>query len=526
MTTQQGVWIDAGKFSYRVTQRPAGTRSPGVIRASEGVPLEPTGHFVTKIASGQNGGSAFCFRATITPRRGVLPHKHVGQDEFFYVASGMFRVQVNGEVFILQAGDIGNFASPAIHAFHNIGGTDATAILNVVPGGLENFFMTANPWERGTPRYLALEQQYGMIEYGNDFAVNAIGMPIVKMPPGDFMMGAPDSEQVSDWKNILAFQPGNDEKPQHKVTITKRFGMGMHPVTLGQFKKFIQATGYKTTAETNGVGAMGISLETGHVYPDRGFTWKTPWRTPGTNICQNDDHPVVCVSWDDANEFCKWLTKYDSGIAGKPKKYRLPTEAEWEYCCRAGATSRYFFGNDEADLKLYANVADASLQRVWVMNSPGIGMPPVGTHLPPYAEPWDDGWPFTAVVGKFQMNNWGLYDMVGNVGEWCSDWYSPTWYSQSPAVDPQGPASGQPIDITMVPGLPATYPKTKLLRVVRGGVWLDPAVAYRCSDRRTHVRHPVDAGADIGFRVVMEWNDQDWDAFEPMTGPMVAPGRP
>lgn len=328
--------------------------------------------------------------------------------------------------------------------------------------------------------------------------VNSIGMRLVKLRAGEYLMGAPDSEPALEWSKLFEFQPGSDEKPAHKVRITQNFGIGMYPVTLGQFKKFVEKEKYKTTGEINGEGCMGINLASGHVFLDQGFTWKTPWRTPGTNIHQTGHHPVVCVSWDDATKFCEWLSKEEN------RTYRLPYEGEWEYACRAGAKTPYFFGNREADLEKYANVADASLQRVWIVKMPGKDMPPVGTHLPPYAQKWDDRWPFTAPVGSFRPNRWGLYDMAGNVGEWCQDWYSPTYYTDQPIDDPKGPADGDEIDLSIVPGLPPGFPPAKKLRVVRGGVWLDPAVAYRSSERRTHVRHPVVAGADIGFRVVLE----------------------
>ena len=514
----EGQWINAGHFAYRVTHRPSSQATPVVVRDAGGVSLEPTNHFIQKIGSELSGGTHFVFTASIKPRRGVLPHRHMTHQKFFYVVNGKFRVRINNQIFILGPGDMANFPSTAIHAFHNIHmGGESKALLVVIPGGLEQFFKTANPWERGTPKYLALEQQYGMIEVGNDFIVNSIGMPIVKIEPGTFMMGTPDTEPVTAWNDIMKFQPGADERPQHEVTITKRFGLGMYPVTIGQFKHFVNETGYKTEAEKNGEGAIGIDLTTGNVFPDPSFTWRTPWKTGTVDIPIDDDHPVVSVSFKDAQAFCAWLSQKDNRV------YRLPTEAEWEYCCRAGATTKYFFGDNEADLQTYANVADASLQEVWIANTPNLGLP-LGTHLPPYAEQWKDGWPFTARVGSFQPNAWGLYDMTGNVGEWCLDWYSPGYYTISPSIDPQGPLDGDVIDVSMVPGLPASIPKHQKQRVIRGGVWLDPPVSYRCAERRTHVRHPVVAGADIGFRVVLEWNNLgDWDPFEPQTGPLVAP---
>jgi formylglycine-generating enzyme required for sulfatase activity/mannose-6-phosphate isomerase-like protein (cupin superfamily) len=488
-------------------------RVPGVIRKDEGIPLDTTGHFVTKVDSAQSGGAYFIFRATVEPRRGVLLHKHVGQDEIFYVVEGKFRVQVNGDVYTLTAGDLGNFTKPALHAFHNIGDVPATAVLTVIPGGLENFFRQVDPSKRGTPEYIALENKYGMLEIGNDYIVNSVEMPIVKVPNGEFLMGTPDGVPSSAWSDIFSFLPGDDEKPQHKVKLTRRFGIGKYPVTVGQFKKFIDYSGYKTTAETNGLGAIGLSLETGQVHLDPKFTWRNPWDAGAEAICQTDNHPVISVSYDDAVAFCDWLTARESA-GPKKKKYRLPTEAEWEYACRAGSTTTYFFGDDVTGLQQYANVGDQALQKVWSAKVPLPGMPPVGTPLPPYALQWNDGWPFTAIVGRFQGNNWGIYDMAGNVGEWCSDWYTPDYYSQSDYEDPQGPKETI-IDVSFVPALPDALPKKRSLRVIRGGNWLDPFVAYRSADRRTHVRHPVDCAADIGFRIVLEWNDEDWDPFEP-----------
>jgi formylglycine-generating enzyme required for sulfatase activity len=131
---------------------------------------------------------------------------------------------------------------------------------------------------------------------------------------------------------------------------------------------------------------------------------------------------------------------------------------------------------------------------------------------------WNDGWPFTAVVGRFKPNSWGIYDMAGNVGEWCTDWYKPDYYAKDLKdgvnEDPEN-TKEEVIDIPELPGAPA---QKRSLHVVRGGVWLDPTVAYRSADRRTHLRHPVDAAADIGFRVVLEWNDEDWDSYEPERG--------
>jgi formylglycine-generating enzyme required for sulfatase activity len=125
-------------------------------------------------------------------------------------------------------------------------------------------------------------------------------------------------------------------------------------------------------------------------------------------------------------------------------------------------------------------------------------MPPFAS----YAMTWDDAYPFTAPVGKFQRNKFRLYDMHGNVGEWCRDWYDPDFYKSADATKPD-PMRGDPgpeIDISgVIPGAPK-----RTLRMIRGGVWLDPVTGLRSADRKTHLRHPIDAAADIGFRVVAE----------------------
>ena len=313
---------------------------------------------------------------------------------------------------------------------------------------------------------------------------NSIGMQMVQIPAGRFKMGSTDADPDA--------KP--DEKPQHRVKITEPFLIGIYPVTVGQFSQFVTETGYLTEGEESGTGSVGLDLVTGKVETKPQYTWRN-WlnedKKHPSNFKQTDQHPVVCVSWNDARAFCRWL----SGKEGKV--YRLPTEAEWEYACRGGTTTRFYNGDDENGLQEIANIADASLQEKWVW---GTDDPPFkkGMHLPPYAKPWNDGYPFTAPVGKFKANSIGLHDLVGNMGEWCLDWYDPDYYANSPRKDPKGPHTGPLIDISdRMPGAP---PRT--LRVVRGGVWLDPAEAYRSADRFTHRRHPIDSAADIGFRVV------------------------
>ncbi len=169
---------------------------------------------------------------------------------------------------------------------------------------------------------------------------------------------------------------------------------------------------------------------------------KYTWRNPG--FAQTDEHPVVNVSWNDAVAFCEWLSKQEG------KRYRLPTEAEWEYACRAGSTTRFSNGDDPERPGDVGNVAD-------------------GTAKAKYPK-WNgtitarDGYVYTAPVGTFRPNGFGLYDMHGNVWEWCSDWYDQSYYANSPVEDPQGPATGSD-------------------RVVRGGGWFGSPVTCRSAIR-------------------------------------------
>ena len=147
---------------------------------------------------------------------------------------------------------------------------------------------------------------------------------------------------------------------------------------------------------------------------------------------QTDEHPVVNVSWNDAVAFCKWLNRKEG------KTYRLPTEAEWEYACRAGTTTRYYSGDDPETLAKVGNVADAALKAKFPDWQ--------------YTIKANDGYVFTAPVGKFTPNAFGLYDMHGNAWQWCTDWYGAEYYARSPIDDPTGPDSGA-------------------VHVLRGGSW-------------------------------------------------------
>ena len=218
-----------------------------------------------------------------------------------------------------------------------------------------------------------------------------------------------------------------DEQPPHRVRITKPFYLGAHQVTVGQFRRFVNEFRYRTEAEKDGKGGYGWDEAQGTFVQDPKFTWLNP------GFPQTDEHPVVIVSWNDANSFCDWLTKADGGRL----RYRLPTEAEWEYACRAGSTTLFPNGDDPEGLATIGNVADATRKRKF----------PDWTTIQA-----DDGYVYTAPVGSYQASPWHLYDMIGNVWEWCQDGYDADYYKKSPQVDPSGP-----------PEAPS--------RVIRGGGW-------------------------------------------------------
>lgn len=244
---------------------------------------------------------------------------------------------------------------------------------------------------------------------------------------GTFQMGSADGS--------------DDEKPVHSVTLSD-FYLGIYEVTVAEFKTFIDATGYRTDADKEG---------TSRVYTDTwkdqsGVNWKYDTRG-NLRPSSESNHPVVHVSWNDAVEYCKWLSKKTG------KTYRLPTEAEWEYAAGGGANNRTKWAgtSDENNLGRYANYTGNQ-----------------------------DGHALTAPVGRLQVNTLGLYDMSGNILEWCSDWYKSDYYQSSPVSDPAGPESGS-------------------FCALRGGSWSGNPRHCRVADR--NYAAPENRFFDSGFRL-------------------------
>lgn len=270
---------------------------------------------------------------------------------------------------------------------------------------------------------------------------NSIGMKFRVIPPGEFLMGSTEQQleretrigrekQMLEW--VFEFLPF--EVPQHHVTLTKPFGMGVYEVTRGQFRQFVDATGYITESEKSSKGGTGF--RNGQIVEEPGFSWKTDL---GFDPPQTDDSPVVNISWNDAAEFCKWLSEKE-GVT-----YRLPWEAEWEFACRGGSAGRFCFGDDVALIDDYA----------WLGDGRSLGPRRVGLGL---------------------SNSFGLHDMHGNVWEFCQDLHAS--YPNMAITDPTGGISGD-------------------LRIGRGGTW----GTYAELSRSAYRSRGNNGAYSTGFRV-------------------------
>jgi formylglycine-generating enzyme required for sulfatase activity len=303
---------------------------------------------------------------------------------------------------------------------------------------------------------------------------NSLAEKMVLVPPGEFMMGK-DASPLHDRFPYMFRSDIEDELPQHRARITKPFYLGATTVTYGNFRFFCDDAHYKTDAERDGKPNWGYDPK-GAMIQSKDFTFRNPgW-------AQTDEHPVVYVTWNDAVAFCGWLSKKEG------KKYRLPTEAEWEYACRAGTEHLYFWGDDPEKMVTYGNGPDQDLESWYDENKRRKVLARIdGIVLKDFVPfpflLYHDGYRFAAPVGKFQPNAFGLYDMIGNVGQWCSDWHAADYYKNSPTDDPLGPASGSE-------------------RVIRGGSWHSPPAYSRCASRgRNEAGYRFDM---FGFRVVCE----------------------
>lgn len=330
----------------------------------------------------------------------------------------------------------------------------------------------------------------------NKVVENSLGMELRLLEGGRYVRGTDGGERVLEREfplHVGGQYFGNPESPAHLTWITKPFWIGTTEVTRGQWKEFVEGTGYVTTAEESGEGIVGWAPtpEEEPLYQSRDFE-KRPeftWKNPGFE--QEDDHPVVGVSWTDVQAFLKWLSEKEGAT------YRLPTEAEWEFACRAGMTTWFSFGDTpEGVVHQHANLANVELEkhrkhaaeRQWLID---------------WETAPDDGFVFTAPVGHYEANPFGLHDLHGNVWEWCQDLWLDTFYKQFDRPQRTEPR------LTAVDPLNASelQSDSNRFRSIRGGSWYNGPVICR-SANRVGWDEP-DAAAYLGFRVVKETGDSE-----------------
>lgn len=325
----------------------------------------------------------------------------------------------------------------------------------------------------------------GLSAFAAEPVTNSAGIKLQLIPAGHFTMGLSSRAGFKAAFNCCVEFGGDEERPEHLVILSKPFYLAETEVTVGQFKQFVAATSYRTTAEQSGKGIMGFQPQPPTNAPSlkpafeqrAEFTWKNP------GFPQTDQHPVVGVSWRDAVAFCEWLTKKE-GVT-----YRLPTEAEWEYVCRAGTDSWFNWGNEFRDsIHRRANIANAEYEKAWPDRAIRQWM--VRTNH-------DDGHVFTAPVGSYPANAWGLRDLHGNVWEWCADRYTDTYYKKFAA-----PRYDRPTVLAVDPVNTEAWNAHGDWRSIRGGSWAVSPVQCRSTARSYF--EAADAGAYLGFRVARE----------------------
>lgn len=257
--------------------------------------------------------------------------------------------------------------------------------------------------------------------------------------------GEEEEEQVPlDWRDTVL--------QRASVEVVTTFSVGRYPVTLGEFRQFARETDFD--------GSGCVHFDGSHWIAD------AQWSYERTSFEQTDNHPVVCVNWHDAQAYVNWLSEKTGA------QYRLLTEIEWEYVARAGTNTRRFWGDDvNHDLQcFFANGADLSYSRLYPNDASAN-------------RECDDGFAHTSPVGSFQPNNFGVYDILGNVTEWVGDCFQNDFGGRSGGAD--------------------LFPRTNCaMRILRGGAWSDPPWGIRSSDRYRDL--PSTRCMGIGFRVARD----------------------
>jgi len=258
--------------------------------------------------------------------------------------------------------------------------------------------------------------------------VVSAALDLARIPAGEFLMGAADAD--------------DDERPIHRVYVSEFF-IGRFPVTNDEYARFVRATGHPAPAIRDLPLIAGGGRD--QIFRELSAPYVWDGTTPPVG---RGSHPVVLVHYEDAQSYCEWT----SGV--QRRLVRLPTEAEWEKAARGGIEGRRYPWGNEIDSSNGNYLTDPSVKRLRS----------------------------TRATGTYEPNNFGLYDMAGNVWEWVSDWYGADYYGQGDARDPHGPPSGS-------------------MRIVRGGSWVnDDLSMLRCAYR--HKVPPDTYAYSMGFRVV------------------------
>jgi formylglycine-generating enzyme required for sulfatase activity len=261
---------------------------------------------------------------------------------------------------------------------------------------------------------------------------NSIGMRLILIPPGEFLMGSTPEEiawGTAEGKKSQApqefFDHLSSQAPQHRVRISRPYYLGVYPVTQAEYEQVTGVNPSSFTAQPIDASTFQPPLND----RDRQLRLDSAKRMAGQDTRR---YPVETISWPDAADFCRRLSQMPGEQTAR-RVYRLPTEAEWEHACRAGTATRWWCGDDEAAFAACA----------WY---------------------WKNANKTTHPVGEKPANPWGLYDMHGHVWQRCADWYGADYYAQSPPTDPQGPPHG-------------------VQRVIRGGFWNYDAGQCRSANR-------------------------------------------
>ncbi len=296
-----------------------------------------------------------------------------------------------------------------------------------------------------------------------------VKMELCGIPPGEFMMGSTKVER--EWAAGPEGSGGggrfeNEGEVPRLTRITNGFWMGRTEVTVGQWKRFVAESGYQTDAEKAG---QAYCFD----WDKNNWDWLRGkcWRDPNYGFAVRDEHPVACISWNDAVAFCRWLTEKEraAGLLKAGLEVRLPAEAEWEYACRGGrAGTKFWWGDSVAEGQGRLNAASDDKPGYWLADFRGPKFP------------WSDGYACVSPADAFGAkgrNGFGLADMLGNVWEWCLDGYDEKGAHEDVWTGQTG------------------------WRVLRGCSFYDAPGCVRCAFRSG--THPSCANANGGFRVVL-----------------------